>query len=69
MFLEVLGLPKLDMCVNVLGRLPICVFSALKHVLEALGLPKLILCVLVLGRLPLCVFSAPRIVFTSVEPA
>ena len=28
LFLQVLGLPKLSTCVLVLGRLPICVFSA-----------------------------------------
>ena len=28
LFLEVLGLPKLNICVNVLGRLPNCVLSA-----------------------------------------
>ena len=36
--LQLLGLPKLILCVNVLGRLPICVFSAPKIVLRGAGL-------------------------------
>ena len=62
MILEVLGLPKLIISVVVLGRLPICVSSALKLFLEVLGLPKLSIFVVALGNLPMCVFSAPEIV-------
>ena len=40
MFLEVLGLPKLSICVVVLGRLPICVFSAPEIVFRGAGLAE-----------------------------
>ena len=40
-----LGLPKLNICVSVLGRLPHCIVSAQILFLEVLGLPKLILSV------------------------
>ena len=38
LFLEVLGLPKLSICVVVLGRLPICAFSAPEIVFRGPGL-------------------------------
>ena len=56
-------MPKLSICVLVLGGLPICVFYAPKMCLEVLGWSKLSICVLVLGRLPICVVTAPAIVF------
>ena len=40
LFLEVLGLPKLNMLVIVLGRLPICVFSAPTIVFTGAGLAE-----------------------------
>ena len=57
-----LGLPKLNICVSVLGRLPHCIVSAQNLFLEVLGLPKLILSVIVIGRLPICVCSAPEMI-------
>ena len=40
LFLEVLGLPKLSICVLVLGRLPICGFSAPEIVFRGAGLAE-----------------------------
>ena len=63
LFSEVLGLPKLSICVDILDTLPVCIVSAPTLFLQVLGLPKLSICVDILGRLPICVFSAPQIVF------
>ena len=63
LFLELLAVPKLILCVIVLGRFPIFNISApQKMFLEELVLPKLSILVIVLGRLPISVFSAPEIV-------
>ena len=40
LLLQVLGLPKLSICVVVLGRLPICVFSAPQIVFRGAGLAE-----------------------------
>ena len=39
-FSEVLGLPRLSICVDIFGRLPLCIFSAPKWFLQVLGLPN-----------------------------